>query len=373
VSRSGFHPIVRRRRMQLAVINPLLHSFIRSPFVKRIAILFLVFFLMIGLPATVALVFRHSARANIETWLHTSDASIEVSVWHTDTGQASMMSLNDYILGVLAAEFHPDTPVDALKAGAVACRTYIIREKTVHSTTQTVAGTHGADVTDSGAIDMPFMSQADMNKKYGVAAPTFLTNLRSAIQSTDGLILTYQKKPILAFTTLVTPGSTRDATDVIGSPVPYLKSTPCPADKTASGRVHVLVFKQSAIAKALQMTNIDLKNLKVVTTDKLGYVQSVSYGKTIWSGAKFAALLGLPSSNFTFSVGAGGGTGAGSGAGGNAQNVGQLSVTTSGVGSGLGMSLNEASALAESGQSWTTILNTFYPGTTRELDTDFEV
>jgi stage II sporulation protein D len=424
VSRSGFHPVVSRRnaKARFTILSPLMRSFIQSPWAKRFALLLLVFFLMIGLPAAVALTFRHGDRANIETWIHTSDASIQVSVWHTDTNQASMMPLNDYILGVLAAEFQPDSPVDALKAGAVACRTYIIREKTVHSTTQTVAGLHGADVTDSGTVDMPFLSEDEMNKKYGADAPGFLANIRTAIQSTDGLILTYQKKPILAFTTLVTPGKTRDARDVIGSPVPYLKSVPCPDDQTSANRVHVLLFKQSAIVKALSLqavgvtdvsgAGVDLKNLKVVSTDKLGFVQSVSYGKTVWSGAKFAALLGLPSSNFKLSSDAGnsgigvgavtnstggtaaagtaeagavqnaagasgksGSSGAGSGtaAGSNGDGGGQLTVTTNGVGSGLGMSLNESSALAKSGKSWTAILDTFYPGTTRELDTDFEI
>ena len=319
---------------------------------------------MIGLPAIAAITFHSGSRPNIETWMHTSDASIEIGVYHTADGQVTMMSLNDYILGVLAAEFQPDTPLNALKAGAVACRTYIIREKTVQGNKETIAGAHGADVTDSASLDMPIMSQQAMNAQYGVSNPGFLANLRTAIQSTDGLILTYQNKPILAFTTIVSTGQTRDAKDVIGSPVPYLKSVPCPADSKSTNRVHLFAFNQETLAKDLQISNLIPTNLKIASTDKLGFVQSVSYGKTVWSGAKFAAILNLPSSNFTFSS---------STSTPSATSKQQLTIKTIGIGSDLGMSLNEASALAKSGKSWTDILQFFYPGTTRQLDADFDI
>ncbi len=320
------------------------------------AILLILFFMMIGLPSLSAVLFHHTGRVSIETWVHTSDAGVQVKVYRTASNQVSIISLNDYITGVLAAEFTKDASPDALKAAAVACRTYVIHAKTTQQKEETRTNQQGADVTDSPTLDLPFMTDTSMRKQYGVDAPAFLSKLQSAVQSTDGLILTSQGKPILAFTTLVSPGTTRDAADAFGTPISYLKAIVCKEDVFAPNRIHMFTLSSRTVSQALDLSQIDLTKLTVSSIDKTGFVQTVMYGHTVWTGAKFTAALKLPSQKFSF-VASGG----------------KLRITTDGIGSGLGMSLNEANEMARAGKSWTNILATFYPGTTRELDTDYLV
>ncbi len=345
VSRGQFQPIRLRKQQRIQRF--------RHGWISIMLVIFVVFFIIVGLPSLFAALFHHTDGVNIKTWVHTSDASVEVRVYNMATNQVSTMSLNDYILGVLAAQFRPDTSLAALKAGAVACRTYVIHAKIARANTATLANQHSADVTDDPGLDLPFLTLPSINRQYGINTPVFLSKLDSAIESTDGLILTAEGKPILAFTTLVSPGRTRDAAAVVGTHVSYLTSISCPDDLAAPNRTHVFLFTNTFIANALHLPEVDISRLTISSVDKTGFVQTVMYGRTVWQGTRFAAALHLPSQKFTWIV-----------------KDDRLQIITDGVGSGLGMSLNEAAAMAKAGKSWTDILSTFYPGTERELDVD---
>ncbi|KHF31841.1 Amidase enhancer precursor [Paenibacillus sp. P1XP2] len=81
-------------------------------------------------------------------------AQPQVSVYLTKTGQVEKLSLEDYVVGVVAAEMPAEFDLEALKAQAVAARTFIVR-RLADGDKSGVPGLQ-ADVTDTVATRLTF-------------------------------------------------------------------------------------------------------------------------------------------------------------------------------------------------------------------------
>ena len=121
------------------------------------------------------------------------------------------VSLEDYVAGVVARESPSSWPAEALKAQAVAARTYAI------TTSKAGAG---------------FEHYADTRSQVygGVAAETESTN--AAVAATRGQVVTYAGKPVVTFFFSTSGGRTENVenTNVGAGPQPWLKSVEDPYD-----------------------------------------------------------------------------------------------------------------------------------------------
>ncbi|HXH28552.1 MAG TPA: SpoIID/LytB domain-containing protein, partial [Candidatus Polarisedimenticolia bacterium] len=121
------------------------------------------------------------------------------------------VEMEDYLKGVVPNEMGPGVypEIEALKAQAVAARTYIVGNLGQFSE-------DGYDICDS--------PQCQVYKGAGTESP--LTN--RAVDETRGLILTYNGKPINALYTSTCGGHTEDGSLVFPEETgPYLKGVPC--------------------------------------------------------------------------------------------------------------------------------------------------
>lgn len=302
---------------------------------------------MILLPTGVAFAFkRQTVTPSIQGWLNAADEQVAIPVYQMQTGQVVQMPLGDYVMDVLAAELPPSASKPALEAAAIAARTYAVRSMAI-TPPKSLAQTHHAAVTDSSALDLPLETETEQDARFGDRVNDARVRYQAAILATDGKILTYEGKPILAFSFALSPGSTRSSATVFGQNVPYLQPVVCPDDALVAVQP-VQMFDHATLTHALhvKVTVDTLSSFKVVSSDATGFVNSVQGpGLSHWTGAAFAAALGLKSGDFSLAV-----------------DHGQLAVTCRGIGSDVGLSLHEASAMAAQGQSVQQILNTFYPG-----------
>ncbi|RIV17046.1 SpoIID/LytB domain-containing protein [Alicyclobacillaceae bacterium I2511] len=300
---------------------------------------------LVALPAGVA-VLRHGGVSpeTASAWLNSADEKTDIRVYRVQMGQVVTLPLGDYLENVLAAQMSPTAPLSALEATAVAARTYAVHAMTTSAAT--FARQYGADVTDSPLLDLPWLNTAQQMQHFGNQQAWAMLRYQQAIAATNGQVLTYAGKPILAFTFALSPGHTRTAAAALGRPLPYLTAVACPADaKVAKPQQITLTAARVAELLKLPVANFQPDKMhRTVAAD--GFVEAVTVLGHTWNGAQFATLLNLPSADFQFQV-------KGS----------QLTFTTWGLGSDLGMSLHEASALAAQGKSWSAILATFYPGT----------
>ena len=123
----------------------------------------------------------------------------------------NVLNLEDYLLGVVPAEMGPTIydEVEALKAQAVAARTYAVRNLGQY-------GSEGYDICPGPACQAynGFSGEADLSSR--------------AVKETTGLILTYNGEPIDALYTATCGGETSDVGTMFpGRNEPYLKRAHC--------------------------------------------------------------------------------------------------------------------------------------------------
>ncbi|MDO5541531.1 MAG: SpoIID/LytB domain-containing protein [Eubacteriales bacterium] len=220
------------------------------------------------------------------------------------------MELEEYVIGVTAAQIPLGYDVEAVKAQMVLARTNICRQ-----------------ILEKGEVKRETFLTMEELERAG-AAEKFLR----AESSTRGQILVWKDKPIMASFHSVSSGNTRDGNEVLDSTdYPYLKSKACPSDQNAPDYKSVIQIDGG------------WSDMEITKRDSAGYVQQIQLKDEYMSGEEFRNLLGLPSSDFDMEVRTDG-----------------VFLTIYGVGHGLGMSQYTAQQMALSGKKYREILGYFY-------------
>ncbi|MBE6956052.1 MAG: stage II sporulation protein D [Ruminococcaceae bacterium] len=260
------------------------------------------------------------------------------------SGETQRMSLADYLWGVVAAEMPASFEQEALKAQAVAARTYWV----------TVSGDKHApaDICSDSGCCQAYISRQEAADNWGTAAGRYGERIANAVAGTDGMILVYQDKPIQAAYFSSAPGRTADAAAVWGNAVPYLVSVPSPeGEEVPNWRNQVtMTTAQFRALVAAQYPEADLTGpvaywLRDFVWEPSGLVRQVNLGGVTLTGGQIRKLLGLRSA--CFSVSAEGD---------------ELTFQTTGYGHGVGMSQYGANALARQGKGFREILGWYYTG-----------
>ena len=238
--------------------------------------------------------------------------------------------LEEYVAGVVAAEMPAAFPEEALKAQAVAARTYQVR--------QMQAAGSKAVLYDVGQA---YLSEAAQKEKWGESYGLYAGKIRSAVRATAGEIMTYDGEPILAAFHAQSGGKTEDAENVWDSAVPYLKSVDSKEDRQAPNNETTVTIAAKTLAEKLGVAKDAAVSVKKRT--EAGYVAEVQAGDKTFSGREIREKLGLRSANFTI-----------------AKNGENYLFTVHGYGHGAGMSQYGASFLAEQGKDYHEILRHYY-------------
>jgi stage II sporulation protein D len=121
----------------------------------------------------------------------------------------NVLPLEAYLAGVLGSEMPTSFPLEALKAQAIAARTYALNKKLEQYGQPFHLG--------SGVISQVY-------KGLAVEDP----RTHEAVEATRGLILTWQLQPIEAYFHASCGGHTESGLDALNRDLPYLKSVSCP-------------------------------------------------------------------------------------------------------------------------------------------------
>jgi stage II sporulation protein D len=126
----------------------------------------------------------------------------------------NQIGLETYVAGVVSGEVSPKWPLEALKAQAVAARTYVLY-KQVENQQQPF------DVFAS-VLDQVYHGHAARSE-----------SVLRAVAETKGHVVTYDRRPIYAAYSSTAAGPTEDALYVWALNLPYLKGVNCPFDEQA--------------------------------------------------------------------------------------------------------------------------------------------
>lgn len=254
------------------------------------------------------------------------------------------MELEDYLLQVVLAEMPVTFSEEALKAQAVAARTFAARKMSAPRHPE-------ADICTDSACCQAFASDEAL-QNLQETEPAQYEKLRRAVQETAGEVLTYDGALIDATYFSCSGGSTEAAVAVWGSETPYLQPVPSPGEEDAP-RFHSQVsFKPEDLRRILSEAAPEACRdgepeswLGPVQLTEGGGVDTMELGGVLFSGTKLRSLFGLNSARFTLQY---------------ADGVFRFDVL--GFGHRVGMSQYGAEHLAQLGFSYKTILLYYYRG-----------
>ncbi len=282
-----------------------------------------------------------------------TDILLSVSV----DGETVRMPLEDYVAGAVAAEMPASFPLEALKAQAVAARTYAVYKRSLGEDAAHPDAVVCDDYTHCAAfVDLDSQAAALWGKK----SEEWTDIVRQAAQETAGRILTYDGAPIAAVFHAAAAGHTEDAVNVWGSDVPYLVSVDSDGDADcpkydASVTLRAEEFRQIMLEQYpdINLTGLPKTWFTDIDSSEAGGVISCKIGGKALKGTVVRGLFGLNSTHFTIRTT-------------------DTSITfhTEGYGHGVGMSQYGARAMAEDGSSYEDILLHYYTDTEIETVTE---
>jgi stage II sporulation protein D len=266
-------------------------------------------------------------------------------------GKVEEMDMEAYVLGVVAAEMPADYDTEALKAQAVAARTFTV-EKMENGGCDRAPG---AQVCTDSSHCQAYCSIEARKKKWGAAYDAKEAKLRSAVEATRGLIILYHDEPILALFHASSGGRTEDVENVFSKSLPYLRSVESAgednasrftAQKTVSTGRFASVIRSHAKAAELKAGDMEKWVGKTVRFPS-GRVKTIEIGGAEFTGRQIREMFALDSTHFTLSF-----------------SQGKAVFSTLGFGHGVGMSQAGAEAMAKGGASYQQILTHYYTGVT---------
>lgn len=264
------------------------------------------------------------------------DSAVEVAVMRTQTEQVENVPLETYVSGVVASEMPIEFEQEALKAQALAARTYIVN-KMIYNKEE------DSDVTDS-IQDQVYKNDAELRTKWGKDYAKNMEKITEAVMATKGEIITYNDKPIDPQFFSTSNGFTENSEDYYVTEIPYLRSVPSPWDEASPYYLDQETFSIEQIETAL---GIDLPNnqqlsIKATRTDS-NRVDELDLAGNILSGRKVREMLELRSNDFSVE-----------------QKNNFLIFTTKGNGHGVGMSQYGANGMAKEGKTYKEIVQYYY-------------
>ena len=248
------------------------------------------------------------------------------------------IALEDYVAGVVSGEVGAQWPIEALKAQAVAARTYVLYKK-VENQSQSV------DVV-AGVQDQVYLG-------HSVRADSVL----QAVAATKGQVVTYDDRPIFAAYSSTAAGPTEDALYVWALDLPYLKGVECPFDEQSPRYDWRTSFTFDYLEQQLRKGGYDVGKIATFTPYTFtpsGRVDRIrllhSRGEIILRGQDLRRVVGYSkifSTNFSIaSLGP------------------DVVVVGRGAGHAVGMCQWGMREMADLGYDYQSIIRHYYPGTT---------
>ncbi len=255
-----------------------------------------------------------------------------------ENGNIDRVFFEEYVKGVLAGEMPTSFDLEALKAQAVAARSYVLKKMEQNKE-------QDYDVVDT-VMNQVYLDDATLKEKWKDKYEEKNNKIKQAIVETKGEYMTYNNEVIEAFFFSTSTGKTENSGEVFQMQLPYLKSVDSAWDEEVSP-----VFSQDnnlSLEEFYQKLNIEYNpNLKIeiTKTTSTGRIKELKINDHEFKANDIYQKLNLRSTFFDIK-----------------QKDNQVEITTKGYGHGVGMSQYGALAMAKKGYKYQDILKYYYQG-----------
>lgn len=282
----------------------------------------------------------------------TIDKSVpKINIYNHKLGKIEKMDIEEYLYGVISGEMPTEFNLEALKAQAVAARTYVMYKE------ENKTSKHkGAAVCTDYNHCQEYKSYEELKKSKGEDwIKNSYPKVKQAVNETKGHIITYDGNPILPLYFSTSSGKTENSEEVFSGEYPYLKSVDSPYDKYAPKYASTLKISNKDFVNKFKNTYSDINitqdnissQVKILSRSDGGAVDKIKIGNKELRGRDIRNILSLNSANFEIKF-----------------DTNSLDFIVKGYGHGVGMSQWGAQGMAEEGYKYYEILTHYYKDTT---------
>ena len=307
---------------------------------RFILIVIAVIFITVFIPLTIVMIMDKSIDNSKP--FNAPETAEQVKVYIPSSDTVAEMDKSAYLAGVVAAEMPAEFECEALKAQAVAARTYLIS----HIRSGKDEAHKGADICTDSTHCQAFVSEEDFKANRSAE---LWDKVSAAVKDTHGEIVTYKGQPISAVFFSTSPGLTENAENVWGKEVPYLKSVKSKGDElaphyTSEEIISTDDFKRIA-EENIENVNWEEKLFSDISRTKSGAIKTIKIGGAEIKGTQLRTFYKLRSTNAEISV-----------------SDNSVKFAVKGYGHNVGMSQYGANYMAAHGKSYKDILKHYYTG-----------
>jgi len=259
-----------------------------------------------------------------------------VRVKRIEKNKIEKIPLEQYLIGVLAGEMPVSYEIEALKAQAVAARTYTLRKIETNKNQE-------YDLQDT-TNDQVYLDQEYLKEFWKQNFEKNIQKIKQAITETSGEYLTYDGQIIQAFFFSTSSGKTENCKDVFGSDLPYLVSVSSSWDTSSPSYIGKQTFTLEEFYSKLEQPYNENLNIEIIRNET-NSINTININGINIKGTDFRHKLGLKSTNIEIT-----------------ENNREVIIESKGYGHGVGMSQYGALELARQGYKYDEILKYYYQG-----------
>ena len=289
-------------------------------------------FLLIFIPFIIVTIF---IRDDEITFNFSSNSTVRV--YRSKTGVVEEVPIEEYVIGVVAGEMPSSFSIEALKAQAVASRSYVMSK---------IQGNKNKeyDVVDT------VTNQVYLDKEYLVATwkesyTVNINKIKEAVLQTMGEYISYNDKVADAMFFSTSTGYTENSEEIFKNKVEYLRSVESPWDSISPSFNINKTYTLSEFYKLLNLEYQDKIIVQVLSKTKAGRINKIKINDKIFTGSDVMSKLSLKSKCFEI-----------------IQESTKVIVKTKGYGHGVGMSQYGAEGMSREGYTYDQILKHYYTG-----------
>ncbi len=261
-----------------------------------------------------------------------------VRVKNVSTNEISKVPFEEYVKGVLAGEMPASFELEALKAQAVAARSYVLVQMKKNKN-------NDYDVVNT-VTNQVYLSDKKLKENWKNEYKTKIKKVKKAVLETEGEYLSYNGEIVEALFFSTSTGKTENSEDVFSSKVPYLRSVSSTWDKSSPVYEDTAIFDIKDFYQKLGLEYQEKLEQQTLETTSTGRIKKIKINNTEFTGRDVATKLSLRSNCFTIT-----------------QNETKIIIKTKGYGHGVGMSQYGALGMAKEGYTYDKILKHYYVGT----------
>ena len=260
-----------------------------------------------------------------------------VRVYDEQTKKVSNVPIEEYIVGVVAGEMPIDFEIEALKAQAVAARSYVM----VHMERNLKKE---YDVVDT-VQNQVYLNKEDLKQVWQNSYTEKINKIKKAVLETKGEYISYNGKVAEALFFSTSPGKTENSEEIFKNKVEYLRSVESKWDEISPVYTTNKTYKLEEFYNLLGLEFNEKLNIEVTNKTSTGRIKNIKINNKEFSGSSVCSKLSLKSTYFEI-----------------IKYDNKVIIKNKGYGHGVGMSQYGAQGMALGGYSYIDIIKHYYTG-----------